>query len=75
MTHNPDNRYNQYFQNNVFDVLNEIKDEIVMVRSSSISPTINNYLTTIVLNELFEDMLDPAEVLAEAQEIIESQIF
>ena len=56
MTHNPDNRYNQYFQNNVFDVLNEIKDEIVMVRSSSISPTIN-YLTTIVLNELFEDML------------------
>lgn len=75
MTHNPNNRYNQYFLNNVFDVLNEIKDEIVMIRSSSISPTINNYLTTIVLNELFEDMLDPAEVLADAQDIIEGQIF
>ncbi len=75
MTHNPDNAYNQYFLNNVFDVLNEVKDEIVMIRSSSISPTINNYVTTVMLNELFEDMLDPAEVLEDAQYNIESQIF
>jgi len=46
MTHNPDNRYIQYFLSNPFDVLNEVKDEIMLVRSSSISPTINNYLTT-----------------------------
>jgi len=75
MTHNPDNAYNKYFLNNVFDVLNEIKDEIVMIRSSSVSPTINNYVTTVMLNELFEDMLDPAEVLEEAQYNIESQVF
>ncbi|NMB21473.1 MAG: extracellular solute-binding protein [Firmicutes bacterium] len=75
MTHNPDNAYNQYFINNVFDVLNEIKDEIVMVRSSSISPAINDYVTTVMLNELFEDILDPAEVLEDAQYNIESQIF
>ena len=75
MTHNPDNRYIQYFLSNPFDVLNEVKDEIMLVRSSSISPTINNYLTTTMLNELFEDMLDPAEVIEEAQSMIESQIF
>ncbi|MCK9524845.1 MAG: ABC transporter substrate-binding protein, partial [Limnochordia bacterium] len=75
MTHNPDNAYNQYFLNNVFDVLNVIKDEIVMVRSSSISPAINDYVTTVMLNELFEDFLDPAEVLEDAQYNIESQIF
>jgi len=28
-----------------------------------------------MLNELFEDMLDPAEVIEEAQSMIESQIF
>jgi arabinosaccharide transport system substrate-binding protein len=75
MTHNPDNAYNKYFINNVFDVLNEIKDEIVMVRSSSVSPAINDYVSTVMLNELFEDILDPAEVLEDAQYNIESQIF
>ena len=62
MTHNPENRYNQYFLNNAFDVLLEIKDEIQMVRSTSISPTINQYLTTVMLNELFEDLLDPLKL-------------
>lgn len=75
MTHNPENRYNQYFLTNAFDVLLEIKDEIMMVRSTSISPTINQYLTTVMLNELFEDLLDPAEVLENAQYDIENQIF
>lgn len=75
MTHNPENRYNQYFLNNAFDVLLEIKDEIQMVRSTSISPTINQYLTTVMLNELFEDLLDPAEVIEQAQYDIENQIF
>lgn len=75
MTHNPENRYNQYFLNNAFDVLLEVKDEIMMVRSTSISPTINQYITTVMLNELFEDLLDPAEVLENAQYDIENQIF
>jgi len=75
MTHNPENRYNQYFLNNAFDVLLEIKDEIQMVRSTSISPTISQYLTTVMLNELFEDLLDPAEVIEQAQYDIENQIF
>lgn len=75
MTHNPNNAYNQYFLNNAFDVLNEIQAEIMLVRSSSISPTINQYVTTTMLNELFEDLMDPAEVLERAQYDIESQIF
>lgn len=75
MTHNPDNQYVQYFVNNPFDVLLEVQDEIMMVRSTPISPTINNYVTTTLLNELFEDMLDPVEVLEDAQYILESQVF
>lgn len=75
MTHNPENRYVKYFLNNPFDVLNVVKDEIMMIRSTVNSPVINTYVVTTMLNELFEDMLDPAGVLEEAQDMIESQIF
>ena len=75
MTHNPENRYVKYFVNNPFDVLNVVTDEIMMIRSTINSPVINTYVVTTMLNELFEDTLDPAEVLEEAQDMIESQIF
>lgn len=75
MTHNPNNRYVQYFINNPFEVLNEVKDEIMMIRSTINSPVINTYVVTTMLYELFEDLRDPAETLEEAQYMIESQIF
>lgn len=75
MTHDPNNRYNQYFLNSPFDVLLEIQDEIMMVRSTVNSPVINTYVVTTMLNELFEDLLDPAEVIEDAQYMVESQIF
>lgn len=74
VTHNPENEYVQYFQNNVFDVLNEIKDEIMPIKSTSASPTIYNVLCTITLNEIFEDGVDPAEALQAAQEQIENEL-
>ncbi len=74
VTHNPDNEYVQYFQNNVFDVLNEIKDEIMIIKSTSASPTIYNVLCTVTLNEIFEDGVDPMEALTEAQEQIENEL-
>lgn len=70
VTHNPDNVYVQYFKNNAFDVLNEIKDEIMMIKSTSASPTIYNVICTVTMNEIFEDGVDPMEALNAAQEQI-----
>ncbi|MBZ4669457.1 MAG: arabinooligosaccharide transport system substrate-binding protein [Epulopiscium sp.] len=74
ITHNPDNEFIQYFQNNPFDVLNEVKDEIQMIKSTSASPTINNVLCTVTLNAIFEDGQDVTEALNEAQEMIEQEL-
>lgn len=74
VTHNPDNDFVKYFQNNPFDVLNEIKDEIMMIKSTSASPTINNVFATVTLNAIFEDGQDVTEALNEAQEMIEQEL-
>jgi len=74
VTHNPDNKYVQYFQNNPFDVLNEIKDGIQRIKSTPASPTINNVLGTTTLNEIFEDGRDVTEALNDAQKQIEEQL-
>ncbi|MFX3634640.1 MAG: ABC transporter substrate-binding protein [Candidatus Pristimantibacillus sp.] len=74
VTDNPDNKFIQYFKNNPFDVLNEIKDEIKLIKSTSSSPTINNILGTTTLNEIFEDGKDVTEALNEAQKQIEQQL-
>ena len=74
VTHDPDNTYNQYFLTNAFDVLNSI-NEIAGVASTSISPTINTYLDTTLWNEVYIDMMDPAEALEEAQAAIEDELF
>jgi len=74
VTHNPDNKYVKYFINNPFDVLNEIKDEIRLIKSTPASPTINNVLGTVTLNEIFEDGKDVTQALNEAQKQIEEQL-
>lgn len=74
VTHNPDNQFVQYFVNNPFDVLNEVKDNIKGIRSVSATPTINNVLCTVTLNAIFEDGQDVAEALNEAQEMIEQEL-
>lgn len=70
VTHNPENQFVKYFVNNPFDVLNEVKDEIMLIKSTSASPTINNVLCTVTLNEIFEDGRDVTEALNAAQEQI-----
>lgn len=74
VTHNPDNQFIQYFVNNPFDVLNEIRDEIMMSKSVPASPTINNVLYTVTLNEIFEDGKDIKEALDDAQEQVEQEL-
>lgn len=74
VTHNPENQFVKYFANNPFDVLNEIKEEIKLIKSTSATPTINNVLCTVTLNEIFEDGKDITQALNDAQKQIEQEL-
>ncbi|MBT2764154.1 extracellular solute-binding protein [Paenibacillus sp. ISL-20] len=74
VTHNAENQFVKYFVNNPFDVLNEIRDEIRLIQSTSASPTINNVLCTTTFNEIFEDGKDITEALNDAQKQIEQEL-
>ncbi|MBB3113895.1 arabinosaccharide transport system substrate-binding protein [Paenibacillus phyllosphaerae] len=74
VTHNKDNKFVQYFQNNPFEVLSEIKDGISLIKSTPSSPTLNNVLNTTTLNEIFESDADVTEAINEAQSQIEQQL-
>lgn len=74
VTHNPDNQFVKYFVNNPFDVLNEIREEIKLIKSTSVSPTINNVLNTVTFNEIFEDGKDITQALNDAQAQIEQEL-
>lgn len=67
ITHNPDNKYVQYFRTSPFDVLNEVKDEIGAIKCVQISPTIGELMNLTVLNNCIEDGADVDEELASAQ--------
>lgn len=70
-----ENVFNQYFVGYPVDALKEIRAEIGYVLSTSISPTINNYLGTTLWNEVYVDGVDTAEALSTAQETIDSDLF
>lgn len=74
ITHNPENKYVKYFKTNPFDTLNEIKDEIKLIKSVEASPSINNVLTTVTLNSIFEDGKDVKQALDEAQQQVENEM-
>ena len=76
VTHDPDNAFVKYFKNNPFDILNDLKvnNEIKGIKSTTESPTINNILCTVTLNEIFEDGKDVTEALNDAQEAIEQEL-
>lgn len=71
ITHNPDNKYVQYFRNNPFDVLNEIKDEIGGIKAVKISSSINEQLNLNVLNNCLENGEDVDSALQAAQDEID----
>ena len=57
------------------NALIDVRNEIGYVMSTSISPTINNYLGTTLWNEVYVDGVDTAEALTTAQESIDSDLF
>ncbi|MCU9615122.1 extracellular solute-binding protein [Caldibacillus lycopersici] len=71
ITHNPDNKFVQYFVNNPFDVFLEIQDEVNLIKTVPITTTINEAFNLTTLNEVLENGADVKEALAAAQEEVD----
>ena len=69
------NVYNTFFRCKPYEVLRELaeNDAIGTIYTTSVSPTLNDYMCTTTLNEVYEDGMDIDEALAEAQEYIEME--
>jgi len=76
VTHNPDNKFNQYFQTNLFDVLNGVKDGIGHWQSFAAPnwPSVDNLFRTVTLNEVFESGVPAQEALDQAQSDLENEL-
>jgi len=76
VTHNPDNKFNEYFQTNLFDVLNEVKDGIGHWKSFSEPnwPSVDNLFRTVTLNEVFENGVPAKDALDQAQADLENEL-
>lgn len=76
ITHNPDNKFNQYFQTNLFDVLNSVKDGIAHFQSFSNPnlPTVDNQFRTVTLNEIYESGTPAADALEQAQDTVLNEL-
>jgi arabinosaccharide transport system substrate-binding protein len=71
VTGDTSNQYISYFVTNPFDTLNEIKEEIGKIDVVTISPTINEQMCNVTLNEVLENKMDVKEALQEAQDVID----
>ena len=76
LTNDPDNQYVQYFVNNPFDVLQEIRDGIAGLESHSSDayPSINTTFTTVTLTDIFENGTDVQTALDQAQSDLENEL-
>lgn len=72
--HDEGNAYNTFFRNMPYDVLNEIKDEIGLIKMHKITLTIAEQFNLTVFNEIFENDADIDEMLQEAQDAVELEL-
>ncbi len=69
-----ENKYFEYFGDDIFETLTEIQDEIAAINVSSLTPDVATELNTNTLNNVLRDgSQTPEEALNEAQNTIESQ--
>src|SRR5699024_7847697 len=69
-----DNEYFEYFGDDIFDTLKEIKDEIASTNVSPLTPDVATELNTNTLNDVLRQESKTAEeALKEAQEAINSK--
>jgi len=69
--HDDNNQYNQFFRNYPYDVLYSIKDDIGTVYTTTISPTINEQMCNVTLNDILENGVDVEEALQAAQDVVD----
>ncbi|MBO5474360.1 MAG: extracellular solute-binding protein [Lachnospiraceae bacterium] len=69
--HDDSNQYNQFFINYPYDVLYSIKDDIGTVYTTAISPTINEQMCNVTLNDILENGMDVDEALQAAQDVVD----
>ncbi len=69
--HDDNNQYNQFFINYPYDVLYSIKDDIGTVYTTAISPTINEQMCNVTLNDILENGVDVEEALQAAQDVVD----
>jgi arabinosaccharide transport system substrate-binding protein len=76
VTKNPENKFNKYFQTNLFDVLNEVKDGIGHFESFSDPnwPTVDDTFRTVTLNEIYENGTSAQEALDQTQADLQNQL-
>ena len=70
------NIYNTFFRVKPYEVLCELdqNDAIGIIYSTKNSPTLNDYMCTTTLNEVFEDGMDVEEALQEAQDYLDFEL-
>ncbi|GAA4428952.1 hypothetical protein GCM10023169_30720 [Georgenia halophila] len=76
VTHAEDNKFNQYFQTNLFDVLNEVKGDIGHFEgfTNPAWPDVDTVFTTVTLNEVIENGVPAKQALNDAQSQLENQL-
>src|SRR5699024_9799795 len=76
VTHAEDNKFNEYFQTNLFDVLNEYQGEIGHFEGFTNPdwPSIDNQFTTVTFNEIFENGTPAQEALDQAQSDLQNEL-
>lgn len=76
VTMNPDNKFNQYFQTNLFDVLNEVKGGIGHLDSFTDPnwPSVDNTFRTVTLNEIFENGVPAQDALDQTQSDLQNEL-
>ncbi|MFC7404103.1 ABC transporter substrate-binding protein [Georgenia alba] len=76
VTHAEDNEYNQYFQTNLFDVLNEVQGNIGHFDgfTNPAWPAIDDIFTTVTLTEVFENGTPAQDALDQTQADLQNQL-
>ncbi|MFD1717739.1 ABC transporter substrate-binding protein [Georgenia deserti] len=76
VTHSEDNEYNQYFQTNLFDVLNEVQGDIGHFDgfTNPAWPTVDTQFTTSTLVDVFENGVPAQDALDSAQQALQNEL-
>lgn len=74
VTKDENNQYVSFFATNPFDVLNEVREDIGVIRVNLGVPTVGNVLKTVTLPDIIENGVDPAEAAQAAQEQAENEL-